>query len=138
MGAAERNAQRKRLEAELLGAKDDKDARKRIVGQLAQLQREELRESIDENADGTMIVRLVMPPEVNGTKHRKLTVRPVKVRDVRAVGADGGSPEEYAARLVEPPEAFDELECERDYSAVLVAVDDQLGKFRRTGWEASP
>lgn len=96
--------------------------------------RAELDERIVENADGTLIVRLVEPITVDGQELGRLTVRRVRVRDVRAVF---GVPEiqalAYADLLIEPARALDELATEYDFNVALRAVERALEKFRSAG-----
>ncbi len=90
---------------------------------------------IAESGDA-LIVRLLVPIEVDGDELARLTLGPVRVRHTRAVRGErdnAGMTERYADLLVEPQGAFDELTCEEDYIAVCRAVERQLGKFREGG-----
>lgn len=89
--------------------------------------------SLEENADGTIIVRLSRPVMVAGEEVSRLTVGAVKVRHHRLARDQRFATDAYADALVRPEGAVGELETDRDYMAVLVAVERQLGKFRGAG-----
>lgn len=90
-------------------------------------------ERLDDNADGTVIVRLERPIIVDGEELHRLTVGRVKVRHHRTARAANFGIDAYADELVTPKGAVGELECDADYMAVQVAVSRQLGKFRGAG-----
>ncbi|MEM7607333.1 MAG: hypothetical protein AAF411_18430 [Myxococcota bacterium] len=95
---------------------------------------EKLRERIREHHDGTLIVTLVQPVEMEGgTMRSTLSLRRIRVRDVRAAAKNGGNSEAFADELVEPKGAFDLLTADVDCAAVIVAVGDQLGKYQQAG-----
>jgi hypothetical protein len=95
----------------------------------------EVRKQLREHDDGAIIVDLKMPIKMGDSTRRTLSVRTVKVRDVRAArrSVDGLSMDAYADELVEPKGAFDLIECDDDCAAVIIACGDQVGKYRRGG-----
>lgn len=90
---------------------------------------------IEENSDGSLIIRLVRAVEFRGEKLHRLTLRRVKVRDVRI--AEGKTKLEqahvFADLLVQPEGAVAELESDWDYAVVQRAVGRQLGKYQEAG-----
>lgn len=93
---------------------------------------------LEDLADGGIAVGLCEPVKLSegGTRSR-LLVHPVKVRHLRdaepALLRGQGDAYAYAGVLVEPQGAHLEIDNQRDWLAVALAVDRQLGKFRRTG-----
>lgn len=93
----------------------------------------ELDERISENADGSIIVRLLRP--VRSGEVSRVTLRPVRVGDVRACRdvLEGRRVEAYTDRLLSPAGILDELESDLDFAAVLRATGRALGKFHGPG-----
>ena len=90
-------------------------------------------ERIEQNADGSFILRLYVPIVVDGEKTARLTLRPIRVRDVRAVRGAGSEAELYAERLIAPAGAFDEIASDADFTIAIRAVSRALGNFRGGG-----
>lgn len=88
---------------------------------------------LEENGDGTIIVRLLCPVQVAGETLHRLTVGRVKVRHVRDSRGREDEVDHYADALVRPAGAVGELESDADYTAVIRAVERQLGKYRAGG-----
>lgn len=92
---------------------------------------------IEDGGEGSLIVRLVEPITVAGAQLTRITVDRVRVRHVRACRDAPSSSEAYADALITPSGAFDELGSDLDYTAVLRAVERQLGNFREGGRPSS-
>lgn len=90
---------------------------------------------IQENNDGTMIVDLACAVDFDGVALTRVTVRTVKVRDIRARNraADDEQGHMIAELLTAPSGVYDELRSELDMSAVYRAADRQLGKYQTAG-----
>ncbi len=94
---------------------------------------------IDESGDGALVVKLSERIELDGDPVHRLTLRRIRVRDVRAARGltDDAAIDAYADALVSPAGATEELACDHDYAVVLRAVVRQLGKFREGGRQPS-
>lgn len=88
---------------------------------------------IVENADGTLIVKLLEPITFDGTELSRVTIQRVKVRHARATRHAERETEAYAEQLLLPAGVLDELAAEADYLAVMRATERALGKFRAAG-----
>lgn len=92
--------------------------------------RAESTEHASENADGVIVLKLHVPIEYKGEKVARVTMRRVKVRDMRR--AEVGLEVDMmalTASLVEPP-VFEDLESDDDAALFVAAGARQLGKFR--------
>lgn len=88
---------------------------------------------LEENSDGTIIVKLTRPARVGSEDLHRLTVGRIKAKHVRQVTRAEGSLDDYADLIVIPEGATGELESEEDHVAVMRAVDRQLGKYLSGG-----
>lgn len=88
---------------------------------------------LEENADGTIIVKLNRPVRVGSEDVARLTVGRMKAKHVRQVTRAGGGLDDYADLIVTPEGATGELESDEDHVAVMRAVDRQLGKYLADG-----
>lgn len=98
---------------------------------------------LEHNADGTVIVKLREPFRFKGEMLQRLTIPRLTGRHMRlapwAVGETFtvGEIAEFAAKVIEPAGAFDELDAivAKD---VCLEVIFAMGKHRRTGEPPSP
>lgn len=97
----------------------------------------------DENPDGSVIVKLDAPIKVDGAELGRLTIPKLRGKHLRLapwflVGSPRtGELAEFAALVVEPPGAFDELEA-TDARDIAIHVGLMLGKRQATGDAPSP
>jgi hypothetical protein len=88
---------------------------------------------LEENADGTIVVRLKCPIDVGGKTISRITVGTIRAKHIRASESTGGSHRAICDLVASPKEALEELEAEIDDLAVLYATGKQLGKYRAAG-----
>lgn len=82
-----------------------------------------------ENADGVLVLRLHTPVEYAGEKVTRVTMRRVKVRDMRAAERELKTDLILLTASLTSPPVFDELESDDDATMLLAAGARQLGKY---------
>lgn len=94
-------------------------------------------ERLTENADGTIIVTLERPTKIDTEPCERVTVRPMRGREMRLYADEGALKRvtglmDLADALSTPTGAVDACLCEADVNALVTAAVRQLGKFHGT------
>ncbi len=99
----------------------------------------QLEKQLQPQQNGDIVVELSSPVTFEGTEVSKVTVRAIRVRDVkRAKLSYGPEGETILEVIAEPSGIAEELASERDHEACLMAAGKQMGKYRRAGWPSLP
>lgn len=92
-----------------------------------------LRDRIDENADGSLVLKLHHPVTFEGADIERLTMRKITVFALRKVVNDKGTYNalDMACVLALPEGAADKLDSAVDADLLVLAVQTQMGKYQR-------
>lgn len=95
-------------------------------------------EQIEENSDGTILVRLKRTVTIGREPYERVTIRELTGRQMRRIegaqdNASAAAIMDVANELSDPPGIADMVRCQQDLTAIMEATTRQVGKFTQTG-----